>query len=316
MHSIAPYVRARSSSRGASRLSPSVDHERGPDRRRAVRVRAGRACWTGSSGWTATGLSPVVRPKGARHATPGGERRSGREEVLAPVVREVAPDRVDVVRAVLGVVVLDEEPRPADRVIVAPAGRLRPGPGERDARRGPASTIRSHSAVGDLRPRPLEVVPHEPLERRARRAASRSRVADADRDRPRRRPAGPLPLRMSGGATGRPRSPRGAASGVSAASRRARQLLLAGQGPGAGRRPARDRRAGFAPRNDGALPITRPPASVSWIATWWPPTRHDHGPVRARLAEDREPVQLRVAPAASRIGRPRARARRGPSRGR
>src|SRR4051794_2750606 len=54
-----------------------------------------------------------------------------RQQVLAPVVLEVPPDGVDVVRAVLGVVVLDEERRPAHGVIVAPARFVRPGPRER-----------------------------------------------------------------------------------------------------------------------------------------------------------------------------------------
>ena len=35
--------------------------------------------------------------------------------------------------------------------------------------------------------------------------------------------------------------------------------------------------AGLAPRNDGVLPMTCPSASVTWTATWCPPTRHDHG---------------------------------------
>ena len=36
--------------------------------------------------------------------------------------------------------------------------------------------------------------------------------------------------------------------------------------------------AGFEPRNDGVLPTTAPSSSVTWIATWWPPTRQAHAP--------------------------------------
>ena len=82
------------------------------------------------------------RPRAARAAVTcacgirslAGVRRGvvPRQKVLAPVVVEVAPDRVDVVRAVLRVVVLDEEARAADRVVVAVTRLLRPGPCERD----------------------------------------------------------------------------------------------------------------------------------------------------------------------------------------
>ena len=85
------------------------------------------------------------------------------EGVLAPVVREVAPDRVDVVGAVLRVVVLDHEARAADRVVMAATGLQRAGPRERD--RGEAR-VRDPLPVrgGDVVPGPTEVVPDKALQ--------------------------------------------------------------------------------------------------------------------------------------------------------
>src|SRR5690606_17301363 len=56
-----------------------------------------------------------------------------RQQVLAPVVLVVAPDGVDVVGVILGVVILDQEARFLDGVVVALAVLFRPRPGESDA---------------------------------------------------------------------------------------------------------------------------------------------------------------------------------------
>lgn len=58
------------------------------------------------------------------------------EEVAAEVALEVAPDRMDVVGAVLGIVELEEERGALDAVVMAFAGFLAAGPGEVDS--GPA----------------------------------------------------------------------------------------------------------------------------------------------------------------------------------
>ena len=85
------------------------------------------------------------------------------EQVLAPVVGEVAPDGVDVVGAVLGVVVLDQEARAADRVVVAASGLLGPGPRERD---GGQARARDPFPVGrgDVVAAPLEVMADQAFE--------------------------------------------------------------------------------------------------------------------------------------------------------
>ena len=64
--------------------------------------------------------------------------------------------------------------------------------------------------------------------------------------------------------------------GVSSESR----ARASASSPGSVRSPARGPlgiTAGFAPRNDGVVPTTRSSATVTWMATWWPPIRHDHG---------------------------------------
>ena len=53
------------------------------------------------------------------------------QEVLAPVVRRVAPDRVDVVGPILRVVVLDQQARAADGVVVALTRDVRARPRRR-----------------------------------------------------------------------------------------------------------------------------------------------------------------------------------------
>src|SRR5687768_7777824 len=64
---------------------------------------------------------------------PVGRGVVGRQQVLAPVVGQVAQDRVDVVGAVLGVVVFDQEGRALDGVVVALVRLLAAQPGEGDA---------------------------------------------------------------------------------------------------------------------------------------------------------------------------------------
>src|SRR5689334_15709000 len=54
------------------------------------------------------------------------------QKVLAPVTGELPPDRVNVARVVLDVVVLDDECRPLDRVVVARPLLDRATPRERD----------------------------------------------------------------------------------------------------------------------------------------------------------------------------------------
>ena len=65
------------------------------------------------------------------------------QQVPGEVAAQVAPHGVDVIRAVLGVVVLDEQARTAERVIVAGAWLDRPGPPE-------AHLV--ESGVGDVGP--------------------------------------------------------------------------------------------------------------------------------------------------------------------
>src|SRR6478735_4747899 len=67
----------------------------------------------------------------SEYAQPSAGSVVGGERVLAPVVGEVAPDGVDVVRPVLRVVVLEQERRAADRVVVASTWLGGPGPAER-----------------------------------------------------------------------------------------------------------------------------------------------------------------------------------------
>ena len=162
-----------------------------------------------------------------------------REEVLAPVVLQVAPDRVDVVGAVLGVVVLDDEARPADRVVVAAAGRLRARPGERDLGQAGIGDL-GPGRVGDLRSDAIDVVPDQPLERRL----PRRRRGPRDGCRPGRTGRRPAVRCRSGcrRAPGRRRPPRGArpASAPRGARAPAPPRRAASASPPA--RPARDDR--------------------------------------------------------------------------
>jgi hypothetical protein len=65
------------------------------------------------------------------------------EQVAGEVSAQVAPHGVNVIGPVLGVVVLDEQARTAERVIVAGASLDRPGPPE---------THLVDSGVGDVGP--------------------------------------------------------------------------------------------------------------------------------------------------------------------
>src|SRR4051812_34593825 len=70
-----------------------------------------------------------------RKAADGSPVRRGMvlgQQVGAPVPPQVAPHGVRVVRAVLRVVVLDQEGLAADRVVVRLAGERGPGPREAD----------------------------------------------------------------------------------------------------------------------------------------------------------------------------------------
>src|SRR5215210_7730882 len=81
------------------------------------------------------------------------------QKVLAPIVGEVPPDGMDMVGAVLGIVVLDQERRALDGVVV-PLARLFPtGPGEGDwLEAGPLDLL--PLVGGDLGGRPPDVVPN------------------------------------------------------------------------------------------------------------------------------------------------------------
>ena len=82
------------------------------------------------------------------------------QQVPSEVAAQVAPYGVDVIGLVLGVVVLDEQARTAERVIVAGASLYRPGPSE-------AHLL--ESGVGDVGPglighrggRLIEVLPEQ-----------------------------------------------------------------------------------------------------------------------------------------------------------
>src|SRR5688500_3692668 len=83
------------------------------------------------------------------------------QEVLAPVARERSPHRVDVVRVVLGVVVLDHERRTLDRVVVASALLNAAAPGERNpVQPGPLDLV--PLLAGDLVADPADIVLDDP----------------------------------------------------------------------------------------------------------------------------------------------------------
>ena len=160
---------------------------------------------------------------------------------------------MDVVRAVLGVVVLDRGAAARGSRSSGRGRAPRARPRRTSARRGRRSAIRSHSAAATSARDPLEVVPDQA----ARSPPAGSAPARRDGCRPGstgRRPARRVPLRMSAGATGVDDRD-GALAG--------RQRRRAGPAPAPPRRSAPGHppaarsgpTAGLAPRNDGALPI-------------------------------------------------------------
>ena len=134
--------------------------------------------------------------------------------------------------------------------------------------------MRSHSARRDVRPDPVDVVADQPFEVRARRRGQIA-VRDPDRDRADIRARRVLGQDVRRGPVVDDRD----ASARRASAQPARSSPASPRRPGPGSPPAAHRgtTAGLAPRNDGVLPMTCPSASVTWIATWCPPTRHDHG---------------------------------------
>ena len=110
---------------------------------------------------------------------------------------------------------------------------------------------------------------------------------------------------------GRRRRPT-AAPGVRPEQRPA-ERLLPGQRPRPCRRPARDDGRVGPEERRRTPPRSRRPRSW-WTARGDRRQRHDHGPSRARVAEDREPVALRVALLAHRSPAARSRAPRTVSR--
>src|SRR6185436_16752815 len=165
---------SRSSSRGRIGLSAA-----------SWAIHGDRFGWSAYATPRPESLATATRPTAATVA-PARRRAEGsgagvrlgqvpREQVLAPVVVELAPDGVDVVRAVLGVVVLDEEGRPAHDVVVAAAGGIGAGPGERDVAESCIDDP-GPGRIGDLRSGAVHVVADQPLEQLLARATER-RVA-------------------------------------------------------------------------------------------------------------------------------------------
>ena len=215
-----------------------------------------------------------------------------REEVLAPVVVEVAPDRVDVVRAVLRVVVLDEEARAADGVVVAVTRLLGTRPRERDlVQPGGDDAL-------PLGPAPRPAGPG----RRSGGSAVREPCAPVAARSRYRIPTGierasaraAFSVRMSAGA----RSSTIAAfrsSGVSPANR----VLASVSSPARARKPAcgpvwNDGRVGPEERRRGAdnLPVGQRDVDRDVVSADPPRPRR----MGVGLAEDREPVQLGIPP--------------------
>lgn len=101
----------------------------------------------------------MVRCGCRRSSHPGGSPMMGRfpdvlpDQVGAEVAREVAPHRVDVIRVVLRVVVLDQKGRPLHPVVVARTALGRAGLGEGrfvEARGANARPPRLRDGVGHL----------------------------------------------------------------------------------------------------------------------------------------------------------------------
>jgi hypothetical protein len=85
------------------------------------------------------------------------------QQVSGEVAAQVAPHGVDVIGLVLGVVVLDEQARTAERVIVAGASLDRPGPPEADLVESGVGDV-GLGLVGDGGGSPIEVLPEQRYE--------------------------------------------------------------------------------------------------------------------------------------------------------
>ena len=207
---------------------------------------------------------------GGRHGTAGVV---GGEEVGPPVAAQVAPDGVDVVRAVLDVVVLQQERRRPHRVVVAGAP-LAAHPAQAKVvagRSGPAHRLPRRA--GERGRQPVDVEPEQPLEHPALGAVACPRAPGLAARR-RGRPPGRAGSRCRPARPGRSRPPR--------AGRRpaARAGHVPGPPPAAGcAAPA----AGPGARPPGWLRRTaacrprRSPTTVRCTARWWPFTRQAQG---------------------------------------
>jgi len=82
------------------------------------------------------------------------------QQVPGEVAAQVAPHGVDVIGPVLGVVVLDEQARTAERVIVAGASLDRPGPPEAHLVESGVGDV-GLGLVGDGGGRPIDVLPEQ-----------------------------------------------------------------------------------------------------------------------------------------------------------
>ena len=212
------------------------------------------------------------------------------ERVLAPVVREVPPDGVDVVRAVLGVVVLDEEAGPADARSSGPGGLVGPAQAKVASAR-PSATIVASAASATPRVDAAEVVADQRLQAvppsaPGRRGGCRSAMPPTSARRP-------LPLRMSGGATRVDDGERSLGGRQRASSARASR-----SSPSSARSPARGpsgtsrgwRRGTTASGDEPAVDHGQVDRDVV------PAEAPRPGRRAGGIAEHREPVALRVAP--------------------
>src|SRR4029434_2057173 len=81
-----------------------------------------------SNGVAVIGITPARSVIGLLRVAMVGALAGGAERVHAEVVSRIVPDRVDVVRPVLRVVVLDEERRAVQAIVVRLPRVHRPGP--------------------------------------------------------------------------------------------------------------------------------------------------------------------------------------------
>ena len=152
--------------------------------------------------------------------------------------------------------------------------------------------MRSHSAERHVRPDPVDVVADQPFEVRARRRGQIA-VRDPDRDRADIRARRVLGEDVGRGAVVDDRSL--PLVGRQPRQQCPRQRLLAGQGPEARLRPRRDDgRVGPEERRRAAddLPVGQRDVDRDVVSADPPRPRR----MGVGLAEDREPVELGVAP--------------------